>query len=156
MWVAYVISAATGSVIGTSILDMMMRKAGEEGLERFVSSRKSKRIKSKLDKHVGKTIFMASLMPPPFPFKVAVATAAALQGSRKRIMLGVFAGRILRFTIESLLILYFGRQLLSVVESEAFRYVIYATTIVAIVGSVLTVHKWLVSGRAKQARSAQS
>ncbi|HEX5081937.1 MAG TPA: membrane-associated protein, partial [Blastocatellia bacterium] len=35
-WVIYTIAAALGSVVGVTLVDLVMRKAGEEGLEKFV------------------------------------------------------------------------------------------------------------------------
>lgn len=38
-WIYYVIMASAGSLIGVFLLDLVMRKAGEEGLEKFVKPR---------------------------------------------------------------------------------------------------------------------
>ena len=79
MWIAYVLVSAIGSVLGVSVIDLLMRKAGEKGLERFLSERRIKQLKSKIENKAGVTVFIATLLPPPFPFTPAIMTASALQ-----------------------------------------------------------------------------
>ncbi len=142
IWILYVIASAIGSVIGVLIIDLIMRKAGEQGLERFVKPKKIERLKRKMDTHAGWAIFWATLMPPPFPFTAVVMTASALQSSRKKILLAVFFGRLLRFTIEALLALYFGRQILKFIDSDVMEYFVYGFLVIAVVGSVYSIRKW--------------
>lgn len=145
IWIAYVLMSAAGSVVGVLLLDLVMRKMGEEGLERFVKPEKVKRLKSKMEKKAGWAVFTATLVPPPFPFTAVVLTASALQTPRKNILLGVFAGRLLRFTGEALLALYFGRRLLRIMESDVIDYLVYGFIAVAVVGSIFSVRKWVTS-----------
>lgn len=142
IWILYVVASSVGSVLGVLIVDLIMRKAGEEGLERFVSKRKVERLKQKMDKHAGWAVFWATLIPPPFPFTAVVMTASALQCSRKKVVLAVFFGRLLRFTIEALLALYFGRQILKFIDSDVMEYFVYGFLVVAAVGSVFSIRKW--------------
>src|SRR6185295_4487064 len=37
IWIAYVVVSALGSIVGVFFVDLIMRKAGEAGLERFIS-----------------------------------------------------------------------------------------------------------------------
>ena len=147
MWMAYALAAALGSVAGVSLADLLMRRAGEKGLERFVKPKLARWLKSKLERHAGWVVLTASAMPPPFPFRAVVLTASALQSPRGRLLAAVFAGRLLRFTVEALLILYFGRRLLAYLNSDALEYAMYALTAVAVVGSALTFYKWMSSRR---------
>ncbi|HEU4508797.1 MAG TPA: VTT domain-containing protein [Pyrinomonadaceae bacterium] len=142
IWIAYVLVSAIGSVVGVFLIDMLMRKAGEKGLERFVSEKKIKKLKSKMENKGGITVFLATLMPPPFPFTPAVMTASALQTPRKKLLLTVFVGRLLRFGIEAVLALYFGRQLIAWINSDVLAYFIYALVGIAIVLSTLSLIKW--------------
>jgi membrane protein YqaA with SNARE-associated domain len=145
IWIAYVLMSAAGSVVGVLLVDLVMRKMGEEGLERFVKPEKVKRLKSKMEKKAGWAVFTATLIPPPFPFTAVVLTASALQTPRKNILLGVFAGRLLRFTGEALLALYFGRRLLRIMESDVIDYLVYGFIAVAVIGSIFSVRKWVAS-----------
>ena len=44
-WIAYVVVSAIGSVIGVFVVDLIMRKAGEKGRERFVNQRRIDKLK---------------------------------------------------------------------------------------------------------------
>src|SRR4029434_8763397 len=69
IWIAgYVIVSAAGSVLGVFVIDLLMRKAGEKGLERFVKPKRLERLKKKLENKLGITVFVTTLLPPPFPF----------------------------------------------------------------------------------------
>src|ERR1041384_1162798 len=86
VWIAYVVVSAIGSVVGVFVVDLIMRKAGEKGLERFVSEKKIEKLKSKIENKAGLTVFVATLIPPPFPFTPAVMTASALQCPKPKLL----------------------------------------------------------------------
>lgn len=141
VWVIYVIMAALGTMTGVILLDLIMRKIGEEGLERYVKLSKLNRIKSKLQTRAGWTLFIASMMPPAFPFKLIVITASALQSPRKKMFIAVFAGRLIRFGCEALLFLYFGRTFLHYLGSDVVEYIALSLIVVAAIGSLLFIYK---------------
>ena len=143
VWIAYVVVSAIGSLVGVFVVDLIMRKAGEKGLERFVSQRKIEKLKSKIENKAGITVFIATLIPPPFPFTPAVMTASALQTPRGKLLSAVFFGRLLRFGIEAVLALYFGRKLIAFINSDVVSYIVYAIIGVGVVLSTLSVLKWL-------------
>ena len=151
--ILYVLVSSIGSILGVLFVDLIMRKAGEQGLEHFVKSGKIKKLKARMDKHAGWAIVVAALMPPPFPFTAVVMTASALQYSRKKLLLTVFAGRLLRFGIEGTLAMFFGRQVLRILNSKLIEYVVYGIIVIAIVGSVLSVIRWV--GSRKRRGSAK-
>ena len=143
IWIAYVAISAVGSVVGVFVLDLLMRKAGEKGLERFVSERKVERWKKKLENKLGITVFVATLLPPPFPFTPVIMTASALQCSRKKLLGAVFVGRVIRFTVEAILALYFGRQLIAYINSDIVTYFVYALIAAAVILSTLSLLRWV-------------
>jgi membrane protein YqaA with SNARE-associated domain len=142
-WVIYTLAAAMGSVVGVALVDMVMRKAGEEGLEKFAGPKSLERVKGKIEKRGVWAVFFAALLPPPFPFTAVIAAASALQMARRGMMAAVFAGRLVRFTAESLLALYFGSRLLRYLRSDYVEYFVYGLIAVAVVGAFLTVRKWV-------------
>ena len=142
-WIAYVLISAIGSVLGVLIVDVIMRKAGEKGLERFVSAQKVEKLNAKLENKAGITVFIATLIPPPFPFTGVVMTASALQSPRARLLTAVFFGRLLRFGIEAVLALYFGRQMIAFMNSDVVTYFVYALVGLGIVLSTLSLLRWL-------------
>ena len=143
IWILYVLLSAIGSLGGVLLVDLIIRKMGEQGLDKFVKPHKIEKLKAKLEKRAGWAIFLATILPPPFPFTAVVLTASALQTPRKHILLAVFLGRLLRFTIEALLALYFGRQVLKFMDSDVIDYLMYAFLVIAIVGSIYSIRKWL-------------
>jgi membrane protein YqaA with SNARE-associated domain len=143
IWIAYVLVSATGSVLGVLVIDLLMRKAGEKGLERFIKPKKLERLKQKLENKLGITVFVSTLLPPPFPFTPVIMTASALQCSRRKVLGAVFVGRIIRYTAEAILALYFGRQVIAYFNSDIVSYVVYGLVAVGIVLSTLSLLRWL-------------
>jgi membrane protein YqaA with SNARE-associated domain len=141
-WIWYVVVSTVGSLLGVLVVDVLMRNAGEKGLERFVSARKLEKLKVRMaDK--GLPILLAAVLPPPFPFTPVIMTAAALQSPRKQLLVMVVAGRLLRYTAEALLALYFGRKVITYLNSKVVVYAIYGLIVVAVVGSILSILKWI-------------
>ena len=143
MWIPYVLVSAAGSLVGVFVVDVLMRKAGEKGLERFVSERKVQKLKDKIENKAFITVFVATLLPPPFPFTPVIMTASALQTPRSKLLLSVLVGRLLRCSIEAILALYFGRKLISYIHSDVMTYVVYGMIGVAVVLSTLSLLTWL-------------
>jgi len=142
-WIAYVVASAIGSVIGVFVIDLLMRKTGEKGLERFLSKNRIEQVKSKIENKAFITVFLATLVPPPFPFTPAVMTASALQFPKAKLLGAVFVGRLVRFGIEAILALYFGRQVIAFINSDVVTYVVYVLIAIAIVLSTLSLLRWL-------------
>lgn len=143
MWIAYVLVSALGSLVGVFIIDLIMRKAGEKGLERFVSARKIEKFKAKIENKAGVSVFVATILPPPFPFTPVVMTASALQTPRAKLLSAVFFGRLVRCTTEAVLALYFGRKLIAYINSDVVTYAVYGLIAVAAVLSTLSLITWL-------------
>ena len=143
IWIGYIIVSAIGSVVGVFFVDLIMRKAGEEGLERFVSRKRIEKLKAKLENKGGITVFVATLIPPPFPFTPVVMTASALQSPRVKLLIAVFLGRLVRFGVEAVLALYFGRQLIAFIDSDVVTYIVYALIGIAVILSTLSLLRWL-------------
>jgi membrane protein YqaA with SNARE-associated domain len=141
-WLIYPLMSGAGAALGVFLLDLPARKAGEKGLKKIVDPKKLKWFTARLKKHAWLAVFVASFMPPPFPFRASIVAASALQTPRAPMLAGVFFGRWLRYTVESLLIVYFGRRLVAAMDSRAFDYVIYGLTGVAVVGSLVFIRKW--------------
>jgi membrane protein DedA with SNARE-associated domain len=107
-----------------------------------VSPKQIGKLKSKIEKHAGRVIFVTTLLPPPFPFTAVIMTAAALQYSRRKMLLLVLGGRLIRFTLVALLALYFGKKMLVYArQSAVFEYLMYAMFGIAVVGTGLTILK---------------
>jgi membrane protein YqaA with SNARE-associated domain len=155
MWVVYALMGAAGTVAGVFFLDLVMRRVGAGGVERLVGRKRFGKLKAKVERNTGWVVFVASALPPPFPFRFTMMTASALQCDRARMFAAVFAGRSVRFAAEALLILYFGRRFLDFMNSDAFNYVVYALTLVAVAGSAVTAYRLFWSGRGKRQKAVK-
>jgi membrane protein YqaA with SNARE-associated domain len=143
IWIPYVLVSVLGSVVGVFVIDVLMRKAGEKGLERFVSETKVEKLKQKIENKAFVTVFVTTLLPPPFPFTPVIMTASALQTPRGKLLASVFVGRLVRCSIEAILALYFGRKLISYINSDVMTYVVYGMIAVAVILSTLSLLTWL-------------
>jgi membrane protein YqaA with SNARE-associated domain len=141
-WILYVLMSAMGSVIGVLVVDLIMRKAGEEGLKRFLKPKRIKSLRQRVEKGGSWAVFTATLLPPPFPFTPVVMVTSALQTSRSRMLLAVFLGRMVRYTVEAVLAIYFGRQIIRYLNSPAIEYFVYALIAVTVAGSTVSIIKW--------------
>ena len=143
IWIAYVLVSAIGSLAGVFIIDVIMRKAGEKGLEHFVSRGKIEKFKAKIENKAGVSVFIATVLPPPFPFTPVVMTASAFQTPRAKLFSAVFLGRLVRCTTEAVLALYFGRKLIAYINSDVVTYAVYGLIALAAVLSTLSLITWL-------------
>lgn len=143
IWIAYVLVSAIGSLAGVFIIDLIMRKAGEKGLERFLSEKKIEKFKARIENKAGISVLVATVLPPPFPFTPVVMTASALQVPKARLFSAVFVGRLVRCTTEAVLALYFGRKLIAYLNSDVVTYAVYGLIALAAVLSTLSLLTWL-------------
>lgn len=105
----YAAAATLGSVIGCVILYYISRRAGRRALERF-SEEKQARVKDWVDRYDVLSVLVASLLPPPFPFKLFVVTAGVTRMSVVRFALAVAAGRAFRFLLEGYVATRYGER----------------------------------------------
>ena len=109
-WVpVYVVAATLGSVIGCVIFYYITRRAGRSALKRF-SPRKQARVKELIDRYDVLSVLVASILPPPFPFKLFIATAGVFRFSVVRFALAVAAGRAFRYALIGYLAAHYGEH----------------------------------------------
>lgn len=143
----YALMAATGSVIGATLTDAVSRKLGETGIEKMVNPGRLKVVRARLEKHAWWALGLASLLPPPFPFTVFLMAASGLQTPRWHVLSAVGAGRLVRFLALAILAKEFGRQILKFMERPEVVYFLIGLAVISIVGSVLSILKWVRSAR---------
>jgi membrane protein YqaA with SNARE-associated domain len=107
--IIYAASATLGSVIGCVILYYISRRAGRRALNRF-SERKQARVKELIDRYDVLSVIVASILPPPFPFKLFVISAGVFRLNVWRFAAAIAAGRAFRFLLEGYLAARYGEQ----------------------------------------------
>lgn len=137
----YVLSATLGSLVGVALTVWLSRKGGDKLLEK-VGKRKRRSFEKGLETHAGWVLGIASLLPPPFPFTTLVAAASALKTPQSKLFLAVGSGRLVRFTIEAALALYYGRWIISAAQSPAFRHFGIFLLVVAVLGTGYSIYRW--------------
>lgn len=105
----YAFMATAGSALGCLILYLISRRAGARALSRF-SERKQARVKHLIERYDAIAVLVATLLPPPFPFKLFVITAGVFRFSLLRFMLAIIAGRAFRFVLEGYLAVKYGGE----------------------------------------------
>jgi membrane protein YqaA with SNARE-associated domain len=105
----YALMATSGSAIGCWILYLVSRRAGARALNRF-SERKRARVKNLIERYDMMAVLVATLLPPPFPFKLFVVTAGVFRFSLVRFMLAIIVGRGFRFLLEGYFAVRYGAE----------------------------------------------
>lgn len=139
----YVLGAAFGSTIGVILLVLVARKLGKEGIEKMAGAKKFNKLSKMIDKNGAKAVVLACIAPPPFPFTMVIAAAAALDYSPLRICTINFFTRGVRFVILGLLAIKYGRHILDLAKTSAFRWTMFVFIMLCIVGSGFSIYGWL-------------
>ena len=105
----YVASATIGSTAGCIGLYKLSARAGHRALNRF-SERKRQRVKDMIDRYDVGSVLVASLLPPPFPFKLFVVSAGVFRLNITRFAIAIAAGRTFRYLLEGYLAVRYGEQ----------------------------------------------
>jgi membrane protein YqaA with SNARE-associated domain len=126
-----------GSAAGSFVTFWMGAKAGEAGLERYVSDSALNRARRRIG--AGKsTVALAalSLVPPPFPFTPIVLAAGALEVHPATFFTTLVLSRYTRFGIEAYLARRFGPATLDWLNSPVVEDIILGFVLL---GAVLTI-----------------
>lgn len=105
----YAFMATAGSALGCLILYLISRRAGARALNRF-SEVKQRRVKNWIERYDMFAVLVATLLPPPFPFKLFVVSAGVFRFSLLRFMLAIIVGRAFRFLLEGYFAVRYGVQ----------------------------------------------
>ncbi len=141
----YVLMAAAGSALGSIVIYLIGYAGGELLLQRRMSQGKYERIRRSFERHEFLALMVPALLPPPFPFKVVVLSAAAFEMNFVHFLLAIFIGRLVRFTVLAILVIHFGPQFVSFL-GNIFRHHVW--WVIAAIAAVAIV--WYVVRRARR------
>jgi membrane protein YqaA with SNARE-associated domain len=105
----YVAAATIGSTAGCIGLYVASKRAGHRALSRF-SEAKQKRVKDLIDRYDVLSVLVASVLPPPFPFKLFVVSAGVFRLNFLRFTIAIAAGRTFRYLLEGYLAARYGEH----------------------------------------------
>jgi len=144
-WPIYAGAATLGSTAGCVILYYISRRAGRRALSRF-GERKQAKVKDLIERYDVLSVLVASVLPPPFPFKLFVISAGVFRFGVLRFALAIAAGRAFRFALEGYMAARYGAQ-----AKELFaRYYPYAGGALAVAIILFVVLRNVLKNRARR------
>lgn len=108
----YVAMASLGSALGSIPLYLIGYAGGEKLLRKRISEERFAKIHNSFEQHEFWALMFPGMLPPPTPFKVFVLAASVFEMKFRDFLMAIFAGRFVRFLVLSLLVLYFGPQII--------------------------------------------
>ena len=108
--------AAIGSVLGCLLLYTIMGRGGQAVLRRRFKRENIERVERAYARYGFLAIAIPAVLPPPMPFKIFVATAGTLEYPRWKFLVTVMLARSLRYYVEGILAVYYGRRVLTILK----------------------------------------
>jgi membrane protein YqaA with SNARE-associated domain len=127
-----VLLTATGSTLGCLVLYGIGYKGGQAFVEKKMSRRQFERAHAFFERNRFLALMLPSMMPPPFPLKVFVFTAALFEVSIKHFLATVFLGRLVRFALFTFIAVKYGPRLAAGFGAHARLILLVAGVAVAV------------------------
>ena len=141
--------AAAGSVMGCLLLYSIMRRGGQALLRKRFRPEHILRAERAYARFGVLALAVPAVLPPPLPFKIFVATAGTLEYPRWRFLVTVMIARSLRYYVEGVLAVFYGRRVLTFLQDNGL-VIISIVAAVALVALLI----YLLTGRGRAAASA--
>jgi membrane protein YqaA with SNARE-associated domain len=147
----YIVMAALGSALGSIPLYIIGYVGGEKVLRKRISEERFLKIHRSFEQHEFWALMFPGMLPPPMPFKIFVLGAAVFEMKFRDFLIAIFAGRFVRFLVLSVLVLWFGPEIVALFGGVFKRHWIWVLTL-AIGGVSL----WLVLRRWRSVRAVET
>src|SRR2546423_5078575 len=128
--------AAAGSVLGCHVLYTIVRRGGQAVLRKRFNLQSIKRVERAYERFGFLAIGIPAILPPPLPFKIFVATAGALEYPRWKFLLTVMIARSLRYYVEGVLAVFYGRRVLLFMKDNGLVIISIVATLLLVVGII--------------------
>ena len=141
-------SAIAGSILGGYTCWSTGRKGGEAALQRYVRARLLKRVSRWMEKRAILSVFLPSLLPPPFPLSPFLLAAGALGVSRNRFLAVFSAARSLRYGLIAWVGVEYGRRVVRLWSATLEKWsapLLWSFAAMALIGLGLGI--WKLRGR---------
>ncbi|HLI30063.1 MAG TPA: VTT domain-containing protein [Terriglobia bacterium] len=103
----YTLECTAGSVFGAYTI-YYLSHAGSRRFSRRTSPKEKSRVQHWIERNDFLSLLLASLLPPPMPFKIFPIIAGGLRTNGTRFILALLIGRGIRFAFESWLGIHYG------------------------------------------------
>jgi membrane protein YqaA with SNARE-associated domain len=107
----YVAMASLGSALGSIPLYIIGYLGGEKVLRKRISEERFLKIHRSFEQHEFWALMFPGMLPPPTPFKIFVLGAAVFEMRFRDFLVAIFLGRFVRFLVLSMLVLWFGPEM---------------------------------------------
>ena len=148
----YVLMASIGSAIGGLVPYWIGRAGGEIFLMKRIDRARFERMRDRFEQQEFLALMIPSMMPPPTPWKLFVFASGVFEMRVITFMAAVAVGRLLRFTVVSLLAIKYGPQIVH--ELTELMHVHLVATLVAL-SVVLAVLAFLAVRKVRGRRGAE-
>jgi membrane protein YqaA with SNARE-associated domain len=132
----YAAVASLGSLAGSIWLYLLARKGGEAYFHRR-AGRAARKARQWVDNNAFLSVFIPSILPPPFPFKIFVLAEGVFQVPLRTFILAILLGRGLRYFAEGFLALKYGRQSIAFLMTHGLAFGLGVTALLILL-SILT------------------
>jgi len=126
----YVAMASLGSALGSVPLYLIGYLGGEKVLRKRISEERFLKIHQSFEQHEFWALMFPGMLPPPMPFKIFVLAAAVFEMKFRDFFAAIFAGRFVRFFVLSILVLYFGPQIVGLLGTLFRRHWLWVLAVV--------------------------
>src|SRR5258708_7433417 len=138
--------AAIGSVLGCLLLYTILSRGGRAVLHRRFRLEHVQRVERAYARFGILALAVPALLPPPMPFKIFVASAGALQFSRRRFLVTILLARSLRYYIEGTLAVFYGQRVARFLQDNGIIIISVVTGLCLIALAI-----YLLSGKGRAA-----
>ncbi len=145
----YVIMASLGSAAGSIPLYIIGYLGGEKVLRKRISEERFEKIHRSFEEHEFWALMFPAMLPPPMPFKVLVLAASVFEMKFRDFFVAIVAGRFVRFLALSVLVLWFGPQIIGLFGGAIKQHWMLLSGALLEVGLVV----WLVIRARKEKKS---
>jgi membrane protein YqaA with SNARE-associated domain len=128
----YCLMAAVGSAVGGLLPYGLGRAGGELFLLKRIDRERFERIRKHFERQEFLAMAIPSMLPPPTPWKAFAFAAGVFEMRVVLFMLAVFAGRMIRWLVLSLLVIKLGPGAVGIVEHHAL-------TLLGVVGGLAVI-----------------
>ncbi len=135
--VACILMGALGSVLGSLIPYLIAYKGGEALIARRIGKQRFANFHARVERYGMWALIIPAMLPPPTPFKVFVLCAGVAEMSWIRFCVSIFAGRLARFTLLTVLTIIFGPQIVDIFQTVIMRHWPIALAVVAALAIVV-------------------
>jgi membrane protein YqaA with SNARE-associated domain len=135
----YIAMASLGSALGSIPLYIVGYLGGEKVLRKRISEERFLKIHRSFEQHEFWALMFPGMLPPPMPFKVFVLGAAVFEMKFRDFLVAIFAGRFVRFLVLSILVLWFGPQIVGHLGGVVKEHWILALSVVLEIGAIIWV-----------------